>query len=363
MPLLRRPDLWLPPLALMGLIYFLSAQPSLDSGLGWVDDVGRKLVHFGSYALLCALWWRLLRGAGIERRRAALLAFAASSLYAVSDELHQIHGRGPARHAARLGDRQRRSRAGGRASRGEAQAGRGLMLRRLPIESSQPILLFALSRVAIVVVGLTAMLVLSLPEEEARGGGGRRDRAVVVAAGARPDAARPAARHESARGDRRPGRPGCDRAGGARDVRRGALRRSLPDRRPRPFPGLASRVGGGSGGRGGARRRHRAARRRAARGRRARLLRGRLHHLRARQRDRGRPAAQRGVSQPAARPPPHAAHDPVREPRAPARGRCDPRRAGAGADRSGHDPVERPQGSGGRPWQRGGRADRRGPRS
>ena len=41
------------------------------------------------------------------------------------------------------------------------------MLRRLPIESSQPILLFALSRVAIVVVGLTAMLVLSLPEERA----------------------------------------------------------------------------------------------------------------------------------------------------------------------------------------------------
>ena len=39
------------------------------------------------------------------------------------------------------------------------------MLRRLPIESSQPILLFALSRVAIVVVGLTAMLVLSLPED------------------------------------------------------------------------------------------------------------------------------------------------------------------------------------------------------
>ena len=40
------------------------------------------------------------------------------------------------------------------------------MMRRLPIESSQPILLFALSRVAIVVVGLTAMLVLSLPEDE-----------------------------------------------------------------------------------------------------------------------------------------------------------------------------------------------------
>ena len=125
MPLLRRPDLWLPPLALMGLIYFLSAQPSLDSGLGWVDDVGRKLVHFGSYALLCALWWRLLRGAGVERRRAALLAFVASSLYAVSDELHQstVEGRhgtpldwaidsaGAALAALRLGARRKRAAA------------------------------------------------------------------------------------------------------------------------------------------------------------------------------------------------------------------------------------------------------------
>ena len=125
MPLLRRPDLWLPPLALMGLIYFLSAQPSLDSGLGWVDDVGRKLVHFGSYALLCALWWRLLRGAGVERRRAALLAFAATSLYAVSDELHQstVEGRhgtpldwaidsaGAALAALRLGARRKRAAA------------------------------------------------------------------------------------------------------------------------------------------------------------------------------------------------------------------------------------------------------------
>ncbi|MGH2821687.1 MAG: VanZ family protein [Thermoleophilaceae bacterium] len=85
---LRRVDLWLPPLLLMGLIYFLSAQPSLDSGLGWIDSVGRKLVHFGEYALLCFLWWRLLRTA-MPDRRAALVAFLLSSLYAATDELHQ----------------------------------------------------------------------------------------------------------------------------------------------------------------------------------------------------------------------------------------------------------------------------------
>jgi VanZ family protein len=88
MALLRRPDLWLPPLVLMGLIWFFSAQPSLDSGLGWLDTVGRKLVHFGEYALLGFLWWRLLR-TSMPERRAALVALLVSSLYAVTDEVHQ----------------------------------------------------------------------------------------------------------------------------------------------------------------------------------------------------------------------------------------------------------------------------------
>jgi VanZ family protein len=91
---LRRLDLWLPPVLLMGLIFFFSAQPSLDSGLGWVDTLGRKLVHFGEYALLCFLLWRPLR-AGTSSRRAAFLAFAIATLYAATDELHQsfVEGR------------------------------------------------------------------------------------------------------------------------------------------------------------------------------------------------------------------------------------------------------------------------------
>jgi VanZ family protein len=90
MGLLRRPDLWLPPLVLMAAIFFLSAQPSLDSGLGWIDTVGRKLLHFGEYALLCFLWWRLLRTL-MPDRRAALVAFLVSIAYAATDELHQSY--------------------------------------------------------------------------------------------------------------------------------------------------------------------------------------------------------------------------------------------------------------------------------
>lgn len=93
-PLLRHLDPWLPPVLLMAVIYFLSAQPSLDSGLGLVDEIGRKLVHFGEYALLSFLWWRLFRS-GTTARRAAFAAFLAASVYAVSDEYHQtfVEGR------------------------------------------------------------------------------------------------------------------------------------------------------------------------------------------------------------------------------------------------------------------------------
>jgi VanZ family protein len=93
--LLRRVHLWLPPFLLMGIIFLFSAQPSLDSGLGVIDFVGRKLIHFAEYGLLCFLWWRLLR-TGMAPTRAAVCAFLLSSLFAASDEFHQsfVEGRG-----------------------------------------------------------------------------------------------------------------------------------------------------------------------------------------------------------------------------------------------------------------------------
>jgi VanZ family protein len=88
MPSHRRLARWLPPLALMVLIFVFSAQPSLDSGLGTVDLIGRKAIHFLEYALLCFLWWRALEP-GLGARRAALTAFLICSAYAATDELHQ----------------------------------------------------------------------------------------------------------------------------------------------------------------------------------------------------------------------------------------------------------------------------------
>ena len=78
-----------PPLLLMGLIFFFSAQPDLNSGLGSWDTVLRKLAHMAEFGLLWFLWWRAL-GYG-SRLAPALIAIA----YAITDELHQttVEGR------------------------------------------------------------------------------------------------------------------------------------------------------------------------------------------------------------------------------------------------------------------------------
>lgn len=72
-----------PPLALMALIFVLSAQPDLGTGLGTIDLIGRKLVHATEYGLLFVLW---LRALGWRAPWAAALIAIA---YAASDELHQ----------------------------------------------------------------------------------------------------------------------------------------------------------------------------------------------------------------------------------------------------------------------------------
>lgn len=81
-------DPWAPPLALMALIFYLSAQPDLSSGLGTIDLVGRKFVHAAEFGLLALLWWRVLRPTS-NQKRAVLAAFAIAVAYAATDELHQ----------------------------------------------------------------------------------------------------------------------------------------------------------------------------------------------------------------------------------------------------------------------------------
>ena len=80
---------YLLPLALMGLIFFLSAQPDLKTSLGLIDLILRKIVHTAEFGLLWFLWLRAFS------YRAPWWAVAVTIGYAATDEVHQhfVHGR------------------------------------------------------------------------------------------------------------------------------------------------------------------------------------------------------------------------------------------------------------------------------
>src|SRR3954469_22672958 len=77
----------------MAVIFVFSAQPDLNSGLGLLDFIGRKIIHMAEYALLCFLWWRALRTV-VSPDRAIALAFALAVAHGGTHELHQrsVHG-------------------------------------------------------------------------------------------------------------------------------------------------------------------------------------------------------------------------------------------------------------------------------
>lgn len=86
--------LWLPLLAWMGLIFYLSAQPDLPQpDTGWVGTALSSGAHAFVFCVLAVLWMRMLDG----RRHALLVAFLLTMLYALSDEFHQafVPGRHP----------------------------------------------------------------------------------------------------------------------------------------------------------------------------------------------------------------------------------------------------------------------------
>lgn len=108
---------WIPVILWMILIFFLSAQPALESdrlstklteiilglvnqvvpvvGSGAVDysylnHVVRKLAHFLLYLILGVLSVRALRKNGLTGWKPLIMAVLICVLYAVTDELHQV---------------------------------------------------------------------------------------------------------------------------------------------------------------------------------------------------------------------------------------------------------------------------------
>jgi len=82
---------WLPPVLWMGVIFILSAQPSLpDHPDTLLDTILKKAAHVIEYGVLAFLLWRAFsRGRGALSRSALVTAFFVSVLYALSDEYHQ----------------------------------------------------------------------------------------------------------------------------------------------------------------------------------------------------------------------------------------------------------------------------------
>jgi VanZ family protein len=77
---------WIPLIAWMGLIFYLSAQPDLPRPeADWLGDFVGMGGHAFVFGVLAVLWARLLG----TRRHRLLLAFLLTMLYAVSDEFHQ----------------------------------------------------------------------------------------------------------------------------------------------------------------------------------------------------------------------------------------------------------------------------------
>lgn len=86
-PKVRSATRLLSPLILMAVIFTLSAQPGLGTGLGTWDLVLRKLAHMTEYGVLWWLWWR------VTPTRSPWPAVLITSLYAISDEVHQTYVR------------------------------------------------------------------------------------------------------------------------------------------------------------------------------------------------------------------------------------------------------------------------------
>jgi VanZ family protein len=82
---------WLPPLALMGLIFLLSARPRTSiTEVYLIDFLIFKTLHMIEYALLYFFLFRAL-WPGHKSKKAYVWAFAICVLYAASDEIHQTY--------------------------------------------------------------------------------------------------------------------------------------------------------------------------------------------------------------------------------------------------------------------------------
>jgi VanZ family protein len=83
-----RAVLWLPPLAYMAVIFYLSSEPNPLPIL--TENIWDKAIHATEYGVLGILLCRAFLGEGLPVAIAGLWAFALTSVYGGSDEWHQF---------------------------------------------------------------------------------------------------------------------------------------------------------------------------------------------------------------------------------------------------------------------------------
>jgi VanZ family protein len=84
---IRRASLWLPPLAYMASIYYLSSQS--DPVPQVTSVVWDKLLHFVEYGVLAVLLARAMLGEGLTAGVTLVAAILLTSAYGATDEAHQ----------------------------------------------------------------------------------------------------------------------------------------------------------------------------------------------------------------------------------------------------------------------------------
>ena len=84
--------MWIPVVLWAAVIFAFSSIPSLSTDLGTWDTILRKLAHLTEYAVLGALLLRAIRS--------PVAGVVVATLYAVTDEVHQLFVEG--RHGAPL---------------------------------------------------------------------------------------------------------------------------------------------------------------------------------------------------------------------------------------------------------------------
>jgi len=92
---IRELSLWLPPILWGFLIFhFSSGKVPLASTVYWQDFAVKKTGHVLLFGFLAILFYRALRGEGIDRKKAAVWSIALAVFYGATDEFHQMFTQG-----------------------------------------------------------------------------------------------------------------------------------------------------------------------------------------------------------------------------------------------------------------------------